>query len=232
MLVASRHFLLPSAALLYGICSVHGSVVTLYYVNQPAELAVPPAASFSLETEGTIIASALGPGDAGMTKYEIQQIQTKIILHEPQTTVTLLDSPITLTYTIEQGASTAYHSAPPLITQQVLGQVRYVGSRQNCSLDISKKTGTCIEEDQSPSLILNGDAPSTAIVTSSKTVTGPLLPLATVTIGSANGGSSTGGSGSGGSGGGTSTSDADPNSRVMAVQAGLLLGAIIAITVF
>jgi hypothetical protein len=85
------------SSLLSNAVLVHGSVVTLYYVNQPPELAVPPAASFSLETEGTIIASALGPGDAGMTKYEIQQIQTKIILHEPQTTVTLLDSPITLT---------------------------------------------------------------------------------------------------------------------------------------
>ncbi|KAF8187184.1 hypothetical protein BJ912DRAFT_970421 [Pholiota molesta] len=189
MLVASRQFLLPLAALLYGIGPVHGGVVTLYYVSQQfptptgTPIGTPTTESISVESPGTTIASVIGPGDAGMTRYEIQEIQSKLIVHQPDTTITFFDSPVTHTYTIEQGASTAYQSSPPLITvvQQGSAQVAYVGMNQNCSLDLSKNTGICIGEDQSPSLVDNGDAStSTAIVTSSVTVTGPLLPLATV----------------------------------------------------
>jgi hypothetical protein len=120
MLVASRHFLLPLAALLYGIgpgrpfidyhllpllntVLVHGGVVTLYYVSQQfptptgTPIGTPTTESISVESPGTTIASVIGPGDAGMTRYEIQEIQSKLIVHQPDTTITFFDSPVTHT---------------------------------------------------------------------------------------------------------------------------------------
>ncbi|KAF9479176.1 hypothetical protein BDN70DRAFT_702813 [Pholiota conissans] len=185
LLSMSLHLLLlPLVALFFGIKPVNGGIVTLYYVSKPTITTDPTPAMFeSVEVEGTTIASAIGPGDAGMTRYEIQQIQSKLVLHGETETVTLLSEPLTVTYTIEQGASAAYVSAPPLVTHKSFGQISFQGLKENCTLDIFAPggTGVCVAEEQDPKLVFGtGDATSTSISTSTSTFTGPLFPLATV----------------------------------------------------
>ncbi|KAF9479168.1 hypothetical protein BDN70DRAFT_879026 [Pholiota conissans] len=144
-----------------------------------------------------------------MTRYEIQQIRSKLVVHESDTTFTVIDSPLTITYTLEQGATSVYASAPPFITQQSDsgGRLTYEGIKQNCSLDLSQHSGECFEVDEDPDLVFasGSESSSTTIATSTRTFSGPLIPLATFV-----------------------TSDAKPSSQFMKAPVILLLGAILA----
>lgn len=107
--------------------------------------------------------------------------------------------------TVEQGASTAYATAPPIIvTNQSIGQVSYQGFKSNCSFDISKNTGACVEEDEFPSLQQTGL--TTEIATSTTTYSGALIPFAT-------------------------TSDANSNSIIVLARALLFVYAIISLMI-
>ena len=77
---------------------VNGAAVTLFYVSAPTPTASTPAdQSVSVEESVTRTASAIGPGDSGMTRYEVQVIQSKLALHFQDTTITYISEPTTQT---------------------------------------------------------------------------------------------------------------------------------------
>ena len=90
-----RFFLLLNSATRAKLIAAQAAVVTLYGVQQPTTIQT----SISVEQLGTVIASAIGPGESGRTRYEIQDIHSLIVYHDPQasTTITGVDSPITAT---------------------------------------------------------------------------------------------------------------------------------------
>ncbi|KAF9479175.1 hypothetical protein BDN70DRAFT_993627 [Pholiota conissans] len=203
MLFASHQILLLLTFIFsVGIQAVDCGVVTLYYVSRPVPSGFTTI-SASVEAVGTTIASAIGPGDAGMTRYEIQKIQSKLVFYESDTTVTAVETPFTYTYTMEQGATSVYASVPPFITHQSGAgtEVLYLGIQQNCSLDITQHTGQCVSVDKHPVLV-SGDSTSTA-TTATATFSGQLIPLATLV-----------------------TSDAKLSRQLMKAPVILLLGAI------
>jgi len=77
------------------LIAAQAAVVTLYGVQQP----LTTQTSISVEQLGTVIASAIGPGESGRTRYEIQDIHSLIVYHDPQASTTIIgvDSPITAT---------------------------------------------------------------------------------------------------------------------------------------
>jgi len=74
----------------------NAAVVTLHVV-QESRTAVQSL--WSMEQHGTTTVSAIGPGESGRTRYEVKEIQSRLVVHNPQKSAahTLLDSPITLT---------------------------------------------------------------------------------------------------------------------------------------
>ena len=75
---------------------MNAAVVTLHGVQRP-----PPKGAHtvsSVERLGTTVISAIGPGESGRTRYEVQEIQSRLVFHDPQafTTYTALNMPITL----------------------------------------------------------------------------------------------------------------------------------------
>ena len=157
-----------------------------------------------MEQLGTTAVSVIGPGESGRTRYEVKEIQSRLVFHNPQqsTTRTALDSPITMTCkycqqlhykfkscqirlqfltpdTYEEGASQIYQSSPPAqITGATPDQVLYYfGVVLNCNLDTSKAEGVCVEVDDVGSF-QTGASPLTT------TYTGSIMPWATVTTSS------------------------------------------------
>ncbi|KJA22573.1 hypothetical protein HYPSUDRAFT_202135 [Hypholoma sublateritium FD-334 SS-4] len=159
---------------------VNGAAVTLFYVSAPTPTtSIHAGPTASVEESVTRIASAIGPGDSGMTRYEVQIIQSKLALHFQDTTITYISEPATQTLTMEQGASQIYVSVPPSVKSLENGRIAYVGYKSNCTIDIDENTGACREEDETPQI--STDTSNFITQTSTTTYSGVLVPLATLT---------------------------------------------------
>ncbi|KAF8962071.1 hypothetical protein BDZ97DRAFT_1826202 [Flammula alnicola] len=171
--------------------TVNGGVVTLYYVSPPAPTATNTGL-FSFEQAATTIVSVVGTGASGVTLFQVQEVQSLLVVHEPTTTITLISQPTTVVFTVEQGASTFHLSAPPsLKTNANFGQFSTDGLNVNCTLDLTKNEGACVREDTSPFLVVDGSGSGssspifkTEVETTTTTYTGALAPFATVTVSS------------------------------------------------
>ncbi|CAA7271861.1 unnamed protein product [Cyclocybe aegerita] len=81
-----------------------------------------------------------------MTRYAIEQVQSRVVYHQPQETVTALDSPITFNFTFKQGATEGKGTNAFTATSDRLGNVWHVnGINRSCSLDISNTRGPCVD---------------------------------------------------------------------------------------
>ncbi len=88
----------PSKHFSSDIFIANGAAVTLFYVSAPTPTTSTPAdQTVSVEESATRTASAIGPGDSGMTRYEVQVIQSKLALHFQDTTITYISEPTTRT---------------------------------------------------------------------------------------------------------------------------------------
>lgn len=78
---------------------MNAAVVILHGVQRP--LVLPNGAHTVSSVElGITVISAIGPGESGRTRYEVQELQSRLVFHDPQafTAHTALNMPITLTY--------------------------------------------------------------------------------------------------------------------------------------
>jgi len=91
---------LPNSETRAKLIVAQAAVVTLYGVQQPTATQT----TVSVEQLGITIASAIGPGESGRTRYEIQDIHSLIVYHDLQssTALTGVDSPITATCKFSQ----------------------------------------------------------------------------------------------------------------------------------
>ncbi|CAA7257513.1 unnamed protein product [Cyclocybe aegerita] len=170
-------------ALLLGLQFVSGSPVTLYVVDQPLSDDVDTVAS--IEQGFTMRFSALGPGEDGMTRYAQEVVRSRLVLHAPDETRTLLNEPVTLYRTFEQGATQEKASNPLTIATHGLGHLVWQGLDSTCSLDIPNNRGSCVEVVENARVRVVGDPvanPSftTSISTYTTTYTGALQPLVTI----------------------------------------------------
>ncbi|KAJ3510927.1 hypothetical protein NLJ89_g4396 [Agrocybe chaxingu] len=169
-------------ALLLGLQPVSASPVTLYFVDRPID---DVATAVSLEQGFTMRVSALGPGQDGMTRYGQEVVQSRLVLHGADETVTLLDEPVTLHMSFEQGATQDKASNPLTIATHRHGHLIGQGVDSTCSLDIPNNRGSCVEVVENARVRVVGDPvanPSftTSISTYTTTYTGALQPLVTI----------------------------------------------------
>ncbi|CAA7267153.1 unnamed protein product [Cyclocybe aegerita] len=120
-----------------------------------------------------------------MTRYAMEEVQSRIVLHGSQETRTILDAPVTFGFTFQQGATQDKASRPVSITAAVGGQIVNVGFDRSCSLDIPNARGSCVEVAEDARLLAVGGNPqipsfSTSFTTYTTTYSGALLPLATI----------------------------------------------------
>ncbi|KDR79334.1 hypothetical protein GALMADRAFT_243336 [Galerina marginata CBS 339.88] len=167
-----------------GIQAANGAVVTVYQVSQ----SVTPVSDVSFEQQWSTRVSAIGPGESGMTQYLQEDIINLLVEHAPSTTITYISAPITDSYTFEENASVMHANNRPAIQTQTgtSGEVDFDGFVQNCTLDVGKQTGTCVEELLQPELVPVGGSGSSQVFstltqTSTTTFTGVLIPVATIT---------------------------------------------------
>ncbi|KAF5327477.1 hypothetical protein D9619_004647 [Psilocybe cf. subviscida] len=149
---------------------------TLYYVPLPAPT---DDAVASDEIHQTVIVKPIATLDDGtVTRYEEQLVQSLIVVHPLSGTkapYTLLSQPATRTITFEQGSATIrYHEAAythtlnPGYLEEIID-----GQTQNCTLDVDKMSGSCVQVLEVPRI--DGTSTTTA------TYSGSLVPFATIT---------------------------------------------------
>ncbi|KDR79333.1 hypothetical protein GALMADRAFT_243326 [Galerina marginata CBS 339.88] len=167
-------------AIALGIQAANGAVVTVYQVS-------PPGIGLPLgDPSWTTWVSAIGPGASGMTQYVQEEVGILLVDHFPDTTITYISTPTTISYTFEENASVLYASNPPAIQTGTFGEIDVAGNVQNCTLDVGKQTGTCVEEFLQPQLVSVGGSGSSEVFstrtqTETTTFTGALVPIATIT---------------------------------------------------
>ncbi|KDR79336.1 hypothetical protein GALMADRAFT_137185 [Galerina marginata CBS 339.88] len=172
-------------AVALGIQVGKGAAVTVYRVSQPV-FGTPPA-GISVEEQGvTRTVFAIGPGANGMTQYVQEEVISLLVNHAPDTTITYISAPTTISYTFEENASVLHASNPPAIQTGTFGDFEFEGIVQNCTLDVGKQTGTCVEEFKLPQLVpLAGSGSSqvfsTRTLVATQSYTAALIPVATVT---------------------------------------------------
>jgi len=120
-----------------------------------------------------------------MTRYGVEAVMTRIVMHKPTETITILSTPLTQAFTIEEGATQLYQSVPPALATVASGQLSLQGLRSNCSLHMPEGSGECVDEVKIPRLIFDGasgasDIFHTETSTYTTTYTGTLKPLATI----------------------------------------------------
>ncbi|PPQ81952.1 hypothetical protein CVT24_009051 [Panaeolus cyanescens] len=146
------------------------AAVTLYQVSATMFMDNP------LKLEGTAIYSAIGPSQSDVTKYQVQDIYTRVAFEDASTTYTITSQPFTRTYTIEQGATVHRGTLPayPQLDTVLPNGVRigFPELRLDCKLDADKKEGVCAQD----AVV----AAPTSTFTVQGTYTGPLIPLATI----------------------------------------------------
>ncbi|PPQ84176.1 hypothetical protein CVT24_001836, partial [Panaeolus cyanescens] len=178
------------------------AVVTVFGVSAPP-IATPTRTSTrsrpdaSVEWAGTQIVSAIGPGESGRTKYEVQYIQSRVVLHQSGLDpVTIVKDPMTATFTHEQGGNVLIEKGDPAVSiwASGSGQINELGKNVECQLDTEKNTGVCAGEHLYANLIESISGTQVVFATVTQTVgttyTGNLIPLATITTGAAAGMSS------------------------------------------
>lgn len=76
--------------------------MTLYIVTDTATPTTPTRTyltsdEYSVEGTPTIIASAISTGVDGMTRYEVKEIESRLVIHQSTETFTLVSIPTTRT---------------------------------------------------------------------------------------------------------------------------------------
>lgn len=159
-----------------------------------------------------MIASAIGPGESGRTKYEVKNIQSRIVLHRPGIEPnTVLSEPMTATCkfiklhmldyllilrltlcrsdTYEQGGNVLIEKGDPLVTTYASGPgvLQQAGLNVECTLDNEKKSGVCAGEHLYAVLTEVPNATGTVLSTATETIkttyTGSVVPVATISTG-------------------------------------------------
>ncbi|KAF9050442.1 hypothetical protein BJ165DRAFT_1001949 [Panaeolus papilionaceus] len=183
---------LLAAVLAFSTLSLtNAAFITVYAVDAPLPSPTRTrVASVSVETAGTVIASAIGPGESGRTKYEVKNIQSRIVLHRPGIEPnTVLSEPMTATYTYEQGGNVLIEKGDPLVTTYASGPgvLQQAGLNVECTLDNEKKSGVCAGEHLYAVLTEVPNATGTVLSTATETVkttyTGSIVPVATISTG-------------------------------------------------
>ncbi|KAF9031743.1 hypothetical protein BJ165DRAFT_862726 [Panaeolus papilionaceus] len=184
--------------------SAQAEVVTLNRLNpsygsQPLTSSVSQATSSSSSAAlsaftdvfagFTDVASAIGPGESGMTKYEDKVVFNRFQFNDPANGIHFVDPsvPITaVTYTIEEGGTVHREVADPFITQ-FNGHDIFLqdGKRVDCQINEGKNGGVCSGELLHPEFtqFLSGTQTVTGTMTITRptTYTATAFPVATFT---------------------------------------------------
>ncbi|KAH9476270.1 hypothetical protein JR316_0011841 [Psilocybe cubensis] len=153
-------------------------VVTVYLVDPPRPTTTEPDISV-VTYLGTTHVSAVGTGEGGRTKYEMDAVQSLLVADIRGSTVTVLSEPTTNKFHFEENQ-----------TEMKLHQIvteydpPVTALSQNCKLDIEKQSGECVQkhiyrfEYRTDSA---GSTTQTRTYESTSTFTGTLFPIATLT---------------------------------------------------
>ncbi|KAF9036293.1 hypothetical protein BJ165DRAFT_628891 [Panaeolus papilionaceus] len=165
------------------------TTITLYRAQAP----LPTPSGRSIEQAGTTVYSALGPGESGMTRYEVQDIRSRFVIHDQEGTATILDELTTvLTYTIQQGASAIHEDYPPLMIWPTAAPGLYleIGIDADCVLasEGGDVNAVCTGERLVP-LLADKSGPTSVPSPQATTYTVKATPVATITVDGADGGS-------------------------------------------
>ncbi|PPR00534.1 hypothetical protein CVT24_005508 [Panaeolus cyanescens] len=187
----------------------NAAVLTLLRVLPPhsGNVPHPTPSGLSISADEQIIASIVGPGPSGLTKYQVEDILTDVIVYLPGTTYTITDPDLDIgshTYNIEQGGKTLRENwiqtystqTAPFPTGHSGDSVDYQGTENDfeCVLDDADAngqhhTGVCtgfkLNVHLSPTTISGSAVLATSTETVMTTFTGTALPIAIVTVNAA-----------------------------------------------
>ncbi|KAF9036232.1 hypothetical protein BJ165DRAFT_624460 [Panaeolus papilionaceus] len=186
------------AVVLFFTAKTETTAVTIYAVNiLPPDLpSTFPTPVYSVEGAGTLIWSAVGTLESGVTEYEVQNVQRLTVVHGLTETRTLFSEPVAVTYTVEQGDTIHRQFVDPAIGYATLsGSInpknswQLTGLEKECTSDSDKKKAVCVDEWLHPDLtatVVNRETVAATLThTLPTTYTGDITPVATLPKGGA-----------------------------------------------
>ncbi|PPQ74044.1 hypothetical protein CVT24_012346 [Panaeolus cyanescens] len=159
------------------------STITVYRAKPPG----PTQSDFSIENAGTTIYSAIGAAESGGVKIAVQDIRSRLVIHNKNADITIISQPTTvLEYTLEQGPSTAKEQYPPLMVwpnPDSGGLYLEPGVDADCKFDDERKTAACVGDLLVPQIQPGaGPWPTSVPEPYPTTYNAELVPVATVTL--------------------------------------------------
>ncbi|PPQ73165.1 hypothetical protein CVT24_009102 [Panaeolus cyanescens] len=146
----------------------------------------------SVFPQETLIVSAVGPVESGLTKYEIKRIESGYIYSAADKTETLDEPPRTIIFNVEQGDGKILRIKGDPSAQQQLPDGSYwsiIGADLECTLDDAKERGVCIGANLHADLTTITSGTQTVVATCTESIettfTGDVIPVATLSSGAA-----------------------------------------------
>ncbi|KAF9560496.1 hypothetical protein CPC08DRAFT_473300 [Agrocybe pediades] len=83
--------------------------------------------------------SPIGPGAGDATRYQVEYVESLFVIQDPSTTETIVSTPTTMTFTLEQGPSRYSMDFPPTTDEVGVENSQIIA----CDYDLDKGTGSC-----------------------------------------------------------------------------------------
>ncbi|PPQ75073.1 hypothetical protein CVT24_010145 [Panaeolus cyanescens] len=146
----------------------------------------------SVFLQQTMVVSAVGPVESGLTKYEVKRVESGYIYSAADKTETLDKPPRTIIFNVEQGDGKILRiKGDPSVEQQLPDGSSWsiVGTDLECTLDDAKERGVCIGANLHADLTTITSGTQTVVATQTESIgttfTGDVVPFATLSSGAA-----------------------------------------------